>query len=297
MSTQHLSDRRKFIGNVSLLAGGALLTPGIMAATPRKKYTVGEIMDLFLKEVPGAPFPNTVDTLKSGSRDNEVSGIVTTMFATIPVIHAAISHGANFIIAHEPTFYNHLDNTDWLSNDEVFRYKMDLLNKNKITVWRNHDYIHTHRPDGVMHGVLEKLGWRQNVEKDGRMIRIPATPLNNIISHCKDKLGVSMVRYIGDLQESCSTILLMPGASGGQSHIRGLGQYRPDLIIVGELQEWETAEYVRDARAAGKKLSLVVLGHSDSEEPGSVYLADWLKEKTPGVKVFHIPSGNPFMFK
>jgi putative NIF3 family GTP cyclohydrolase 1 type 2 len=58
-----------------------------------------------LKEVPGAPFEQTVDTLKSGNRDIIVTGVVATMFATIEVIRKAIAMKANFIIAHEPTFY------------------------------------------------------------------------------------------------------------------------------------------------------------------------------------------------
>lgn len=99
-------------------------------------WTVGEIMDLFINEVDGAPFSQTVDTLKSGSREMEVTGVITTMFATIPVIEYAISTGANFIIAHEPTFYNHLDETDWLKDDETFQYKSNLLKDNGIAIWR-----------------------------------------------------------------------------------------------------------------------------------------------------------------
>src|SRR5205085_12466509 len=115
----------------------------------QKNITVGEIMDRFIIEVPGAPIENTVDTLKAGSRDIVVTGIVTTMFATLEVINKAIALGANFIIAHEPTFYNHRDDTDWLEGDKVYRHKAALLKQHGIAVWRNHDYIHRHVPDGV----------------------------------------------------------------------------------------------------------------------------------------------------
>src|SRR5581483_9439314 len=105
--------------------------PGIgEAATfikPAETYTVKQIMDKFIAEVGAGVLPNTVDTLKAGSPDTVVTGIVTTMFATIDIIRKAIKIGANFIIAHEPTFYNHTDNTTWLQNDEVYQYKADLL--------------------------------------------------------------------------------------------------------------------------------------------------------------------------
>jgi putative NIF3 family GTP cyclohydrolase 1 type 2 len=68
----------------------------------------------------------------------------------------------------------------------------------------------------------------------------------------------------------------------------------PDVLIVGELSEWETAEYIRDRRAQGKKTALIVLGHAVSEEPGMKYFAEWLRPKLPGVMVRHQPSGSPF---
>lgn len=290
--------RRKFIFNATKIAAGSLLLPPLSSLAHTRTWTVGEIMDLFISKVPGAPFPSTVDTLKSGSRDSVVKGIITTMFATIPVIRETIRAGANFIIAHEPTFYNHLDNTDWLKNNQVYQYKAQLLKDNGISVWRNHDYIHSHRPDGVYQGVLEQLGWAPFTnESTPRNVNLPSpTSLANIIKTLKQKLDISNVRFIGDTHQQCSKILLLPGAAGGERQIRAIAESKPDVVLVGELQEWETAEFVRDARAAGQNLSLVVMGHTDSEDGGSIYMRKWLKEHVPDVQVTHIHSGNPFSF-
>jgi putative NIF3 family GTP cyclohydrolase 1 type 2 len=293
--------RRKFIKNISLTAAGAgilLSSPFAAGAANKKTWTVGQIMDLFLKEVNGAPFPSTVDTLKSGSKDTQVKGIVTTMFATVPVIKQAIAAGANFIIAHEPTFYSHLDKTDWLKDDGVYHYKSDLLNKNNITVWRNHDYIHAHRPDGVYSGLLKKLGWNKYADLSSPWnVQLPETSLSELISSLKRNLNISTLRYIGDDGQRCKKILLMPGAAGGQRQISSISEMNPDVAIVGEISEWETAEYVRDARASGKKLSLIVLGHIDSEDPGSEFMKEWLNKNVAGVPVTHIYCGSPFSFK
>jgi hypothetical protein len=107
---------------------------------------------------------------------------------------------------------------------------------------------------------------------------------------------VYLLRSFGDLSKSCLRILVMPGAAGGRSQIQMMKKYEPDLLICGELSEWETAEYVRDARYQGRLLSLLVLGHSPSEEPGMEWMAPWLEKKVPGVKVTHIASGSPFSF-
>jgi len=295
--------RRKFITHLgkaygaSVLLSSPLISLAVSPLTGSAPVTVGDIMDMFIAEVEGAPFDSTVDTLKAGSRDTEVTGIVTSMFATLDVIQQAIDKQANFIIVHEPTYYNHLDETDWLADDEVYRHKSDLLKEHGIAVWRNHDYIHTYFPDGVQTGVVEKLGWEDYYNpKERHQFEIPATTLKALIDHMKASLGISTVRYIGDLSQTCESVLLMPGAWGGKRQIELTSQVQPDVLVCGEISEWETAEYVRDARIKGQDLSLIVLGHIDSEEPGSAYMAEWLKEKVPNVNVFHIPAKNPLSF-
>lgn len=273
-----------------LAANGALQQPHLNA-----ELTVGEVINIILKEIPGGTIERTVDTLKSGDVGLKVTGIVTTMFATVEVIRKAIALKANFIIAHEPAFYNHTDATDWLEQDKVYSYKKELLAKNNIVVWRFHDYMHTYRPDGVLMGILNDLGWQKlyNASNPG-VINLTPTPLREIIEHAKVKLGIKHLRFVGDANKSCSKVLIMPGASGGRAQIQRIMREEPDLIICGEVAEWETSEYIRDARAMGLNRALLVLGHVPSEEPGMVWLVNWLKPKVQGISVTHVPANNPF---
>ncbi|MET0462251.1 MAG: Nif3-like dinuclear metal center hexameric protein [Chitinophagaceae bacterium] len=290
--------RREFIAlSGKAFASTALLTTSSIAlAAHQEELTIGQIMDAFISEVPDSPFDRTVDTLKSGNREMKVKGVITTMFATIEVINKAIASNANFIIAHEPTFYNHADETAWLEKDDVFNYKMDLLKKHHIAVWRNHDYIHTHQPDGVRDYVVKRLGWTKQYNTESWVADIQPSTLNALIAHAKTSLGIKQLRYIGDPDQLCKKILLMPGAAGGQRQITAIGSRRPDVLMCGEIQEWETAEYVRDARSKGDKLALIVLGHIPSEEPGSAYMADWVRRKFPSVPVKHVGAESPFSF-
>lgn len=293
-------NRRKFL-TTAVGAGVLLLAPIANKASSfiikDETYTVGQIMDIFIKTVPGGALANTVDTLKSGNRDIKVTGIVTAMFATVEVIGKAIELGANFIIAHEPTFYNHADDTKWLENDEVYQYKANLLKEHNIAVWRNHDYIHRIVPDGVTDGVLDQLQWKKYADPQiPNILIMPATSLKDLIRYVKEKLKVDKVRYIGDPSLSCSRVLFMPGAPGGQRQIQGIEKVKPDVLIAGELQEWETAEYVRDAVAEGKKIALVVVGHIASEDAGSEFMKNWLMKNVPGVKVTRVKPGNSLGF-
>jgi len=295
--------RRKFIYNVSAAVGAGLVlsSPLISKAAgfigAEESYTVKQIMDMFIKDVPGGALKETVDTLKAGSPDTKVTGIVTTMFATIAVIRNAIDLGANFIIAHEPTFYNHEDETGWLKDDKVYQFKAELLKKHDIAVWRNHDYIHRLVPDGVTMGVLDRLGWKSHADAAmPNIITLPTTTLKELIRHAKSRLNIEKVRYVGDPNQKCNKVLLMPGAAGGRRQIQAIQSVKPDVLIAGEISEWETAEYVRDALAKGDNLSLVVLGHIASEEAGAEFMLNWLKEKVPSIKTTHVPSANSLSF-
>ena len=294
--------RRKFIRNLSVAGAGiALASPLLGKASGFIKvdgsYTVKQVMDLFIKDVPGGALSSTVDTLKAGSGDTVVTGIVTTMFATIDVIKKAIDFGANFIIAHEPTFYNHQDDTSWLQNDDVYQYKANLIKEHNIAIWRNHDYIHHLVPDGVTMGVLNQLGWTDLADvRLPNVITLPTTTVGEVVKQAKEKLHIEKVRFVGDPQQACTKVLFIPGSAGGQMQIKGVDKVKPDVLMVGEVSEWETMEYIRDARAKGDKISLIVLGHIASEEPGSEFMLGWLKKNLPSIKAKHILSGNSYTF-
>ena len=251
--------RRQF-----LLQSGALLGAGLLAnpfagwgRTLQKSWTVGEIMDLFISQVPKAPFAQTVDTIKIGSRDTVVTGIVTTMFPSIEIIKKAVELKANLIITHEPTFYSGQDETDYLQNDPVFRGKYDLLAMHQLTIWRNHDYVHRMQDDGVRIGVVEELGWKDYYTPGSPILQIPTTSLKEVIDHIKSRMQVPAMRYVGDLNQLVSKVLLLPGAVGGKTQITRIQEHRPDVLICGESNEWETPEYVKTANELGMKLSMV----------------------------------------
>ena len=88
-------------------------------------------MDIVLKDVPGAPFKQTVDTLKSGRPDQVVTGIITTMFATIDIINMAIKTKANLSLHMNSSFYNHQDDPNWVASNHVLKQKEALLEKHQ----------------------------------------------------------------------------------------------------------------------------------------------------------------------
>ena len=61
----------------------------------------------------------TVDTFKAGSPATDVKGIATTGMATFDVLRRVAAAGKNFVITHEPTFYNDKDIITGLAETET----------------------------------------------------------------------------------------------------------------------------------------------------------------------------------
>jgi putative NIF3 family GTP cyclohydrolase 1 type 2 len=224
-----------------------------------------------------------------------VTGIATTMFPTVEVIRKAVRARTNFIIAHEPVFYNHRDQKDIAGTNEMINAKAALLDDNQIVLWRLHDYWHSVNPDGIMKGLLDRLQWTNLAKEDGT-IMLPAQSLQTLITDVKAKLKLKGLRFIGNPTDSVSRVCLMPGASGGRHQIETIQRVKPDLVVCGEISEWETGEYIRDLRAMGTRIALVILGHTPSEEPGMKWLQTWLKPRLPGLPIEFIPAGDPYSF-
>jgi putative NIF3 family GTP cyclohydrolase 1 type 2 len=256
--------------------------------------TIQEAIDAILRATGAEPLVDTVDTAKTGDTGRPLTGVVTTFMPTAAVLTRAAELGANLVIPHEPVFYNHRDETDWLADDPVYRAKRALIDAHGIVVWRFHDYWHRTRPDGILAGVLPRLGWRREGEHERPcIVPIEPTTLADLAAHLKTRLGVPAVRVTGPDDLVCRRVALLVGAPGGRAHVAALRRDDVDALVCGELNEWETCEYVRDANALGRPRGLIVLGHANSEEAGMAYLAEWLRPHLAGVPISHVAAGDP----
>lgn len=298
MAKHHTSSRRDFLASLPLMVGGSTLLPHALAQQhPPSEMTIQEVIDVILEAIPGAPREDSVDTVKTGDPSQAVTGIVTSCFATGSVIQQAVHAGANFIITHEPTFYNHLDETDWLNGDTIYNAKRRLIDEHGIVVWRFHDYWHQHQPDGILTGMLKKIGWERYVDPERpNVCVIPEQSLGYLTTSLKEKLSIPFLKTMGNPLIPCKRVGMLLGAWGGRPQISLLSEAGIDVMVCGEVNEWETAEYVRDAIHFGHQLGLIVLGHAVSEEEGMAWLVDWLQPRLPDVAITHIPATDPFMF-
>lgn len=256
------------------------------------KITVKMVLDRLVEPV--GYQEATVDTLKSGRMDAEVRKVAVVFMTTYAVIKQAIESGAELIITHEPTYYNHMDEGEWLSGNLVYEKKRKLIEESGISIFRLHDYIHSYEPDGILSGMLKKLEWEgyADPEELGLLTLPPSEQhtVRSIVSHLKSKLGINSMLVAGDPDMPVRCFGLMPGAAGCRSHIEYLGRQELDLLIVGETNEWETNEYVRDAADMGLAKALIITGHQKSEEAGMLTVVEMLRKAYPDLQVEFIAS-------
>lgn len=275
----------------------AVPAPRPAAAQIPPAPTARQIVERITARV-GVPWTEpTVDTFKAGDPDTPVTGIATTMMATLDVLQRASAAGANLVITHEPTFFNHLDETARFESakDPVYLAKQAFIREHRMVVWRFHDYWHRRTPDGVQEGVVAALGWdRYRAPGDPLLFVLPPTPLAALARDVKGRLGVDAMRIVGPPDLVISRVALLPGAWGFTEHLKVLPRADVDAVLIGEAQEWETIEYVVDAVAAGLRKALLVPGHVPSEQPGMEECARWLRTFVTDVPVQFVQTREPW---
>ena len=106
-----------------VVAMAAVLQFPATAQTLTAAQTIQRIQQHYSVPLPAS----TVDTIKAGDPATPVTGIATTFLDTMDVLREAARHGANLVITHEPTFYNHLDDKAFFADDPVYRAPLAFI--------------------------------------------------------------------------------------------------------------------------------------------------------------------------
>jgi putative NIF3 family GTP cyclohydrolase 1 type 2 len=280
--------RRQF---ARFAAGGLAAAQAVRAQNGG--VTARQVVELIQKNLGVAWKDETVDTFKAGDPDAPVRGIATTVMSTLDVLQRSAKAGLNFIISHEPTFYNHADDTDHLVDDPVYQHKQEFIAKNNQVVWRFHDHWHARRPDRMAVGLAAAMGWAGHQDGDNeRSYVLPPTTLGALAKDIQSRMKIRTMRVVGDPNTKVSKAAMSAGYSGFQTTLRRLPQV--DVIVLGEIREWEGVEYAHDTVAAGYSKGMILLGHAISEDPGMKECADWLKTLLPDLPIEFVPAGEPF---
>ena len=279
-----------------------------------------DVIDKLLAYHPPMPGYEGCDGYKCGDPQAECTGVATALVPTVEVIRKAAALGCNLLVTHEPIYYMTPDFPEWRGPfpNRIYEEKRTLLRETGMTVYRDHDHIHSDVPDGIFTGVLKYLGWEPyyTPRPDCPLLypcTLPPQPLRAVRQHLIDTLHLNGLRYMGDLDRTVSRVALCahlyPGAFQPRDPV-GPGQYMDyatlliremerengiEVLIPGEIIEWDVLAYIRDAVALGHNKACLNIGHFNLEELGSRYQADWLSGLI-GRPVHYIPTGDSFRY-
>lgn len=283
-----------------------------------------EIVDKILRYHPQLTDYQGCDEYKYGNPRDECTGVAVALVPTVEVLRQMADRGLNLLITHEPIFYQTPDFPEWKGNfaNSVYAEKCRLLSDHHLTVWRDHDHLHAHRPDGIFTGVIKYLGWEEYYRPAAKgemnfsyVVELPATTVGGLGKLLQDKLGLNGLRYMGRPDDRVSRVALVGHLFPNcfyQDGIDEQGYYQDyamklmaamekengiEAIIPGEIIEWTVLSYIRDALAFGRIKACYNVGHFNLEELGMRYMKDWLDELLDRqLPVVYIPTGDGFSY-
>lgn len=309
--------RREFgVILASAAAAGAVADPVASGQNRATGITANDLVERIKKNIGAQWKTETVDTIKAGDPSTVVTGVVTTAMATLSVLQLAMKTGANVVFTCEPTFYGRADARTPAAgrgggrgtvgagalapvpaaspHDPLFTDKNEFIDGHRIVVFRLSDHWRLREPNPFVQGLAAALGWDRG-SPVGRPARfdIPEITLATLAGEVKEKLTArGGIRVIGDPNARIRKVALLPGSAPLAASFEAFPG--TDAVVAGEVREWESVEYARDAVFSGHSKGLILLGRVVSEDPGMQVCADWLRRVVPEVPVRRIAVRDPY---
>jgi hypothetical protein len=286
--------RRRF----TLLAG--TLVAGRIPLNAANALTAQEIVTRIQTSL-GSDRPATSpDGFKAGDPNTPVKGVATTAMATMDVLKRASAAGANLVITYEPTFFGRQDGpappsapsaspgagsgrvpprafVGLTADDPVYKAKKEFIEKSGLVVYRLRDGWQSRKENDMTAGLAESLGWtKYRVKPDDVLYDIPAATAEDTVALIRKNLNLrGGLRAVGDRKATVRKVLLHPGTMTPATMWQRYAE--TDLIVAGEVREWENTHYAADIYTAGEERGLVTIGRVASEDPGMRACAAWLR--------------------
>src|SRR4051812_41547752 len=283
--------RRQF----SLIAG--TLASGRTSLFAASAPTAQDIAQRLQTSLGGEWQPAGPDGFKAGDPSTPVKGIATTAMATMDVLKQALKAEANLVLTYEPTFFGRRDGptpsrsmpasadangrgrgfSGLAEDDPVYIAKKDFIEKNRLVIFRLRDHWQARNENDMTTGLAESLGWTKYLVKpDDVLYEIPDTTAEDTVATIRKKLNLrGGLRAVGDRNARVRRVMLYAGAMTPATMWQRYGE--TDLIVAGEVREWENTHYAADIYTIGEKRGLVTIGRVASEDPGMRACAAWMK--------------------
>ena len=288
--------RRQF----ALVAGAA--GAGVAAEPLTAQAAIRRIQDALGGDAPASD----LDGFKAGEPSTVVKGIATTAIATLDVLKQAVEAKTNLVLTYEPAFFGRADGrapapaapgrspAGFGPADPVVQAKREFIEKNGLVVYRLRDRWQARKQNEMVAGLAAALGWSAHrLQADDAIYQPPPATAEETVALIRRKLNLrGGLRAVGDRKAAVRRVLLHPGPMTPATMWQRYSEV--DLVVAGEVREWENTHYAADMFTAGEKRALVTIGRVVSEDPGMHACAQWLHTVLPGIPATWIGAGDPY---
>lgn len=232
----------------------------------------------------------TVDRVIAGPSDQEVRGIAVCWMPYRKTLREAAERGANLVIAHEPTFYDHWEFRGEPGPEAMqpqIEAKRKEIEELGLTVIRCHDVWDAIQVPDRWAEYLQ-LGPVVGGDRYARVLQVEPQTAEQIarrIAHRTAESGQSTVGFYGDPARTVNRVAVGTGCYSDPLVLRALGA---DLVVAVDdiLRSWIAGTWAED-----EGFPIVVVNHGVSENCTKRHLADLVQSWYPELPVFWIPQG------
>ena len=253
-----------------------------------------DVLEHFLSRAEWVRRDTTVDRIIAGDPATDVDRCMVTWMPSSRALQHAVGRGISLVVCHEPTFWNHRDDT--AKDDPASRAKQQFIVKNGLVVLRNHDCWDRWPDIGIPWAWAQFLGLGtspRQIGAGGTQHRYDIEPASlddvagRIANRCRE-IGEPFVQVTGDGSARVSRIGVGTGCG---CDIATYIAMECDCSVVCDDGScyWSGIQQAEDIHHP-----VIRVNHGTSEEPGMVTLTQYINDAIEGLQAEHLPHGSTF---
>lgn len=239
-----------------------------------------------------------------GEPERPIQGVTTCWAPTLALLERSAAEGRDLLICHEPLFFplcqGDLEGSgaSWIEEKPVEEKiincrRRQVLERSGMVVYRAHSNWDNAPGLGIVDQFAALMGFRREIYRGryARIYEIEPVSLAELALQAKRKLNLSHIRVLG----APARLVSRPGVLiGGLGQLftspEEIAEHGADVGLFGEMLDYT----FRCALELG--LCAIETSHRAMENPGMRAMAEWLKERFPGLPVEFMDSGEIVWF-
>jgi hypothetical protein len=243
-----------------------------------------------------SPYPG-LEGLVAGRGDGDLTGVATCASPSIDVLERAAKSGCNLVLADGHPFYAYdrmwstLPGTpEALAGSPLVAHKRTLIAEAGLTVARLKSAWDARFPAVAADGLARACGYPPD-RRDGDSVSAAIPPQG--VRAVAARIAGHGIRLIGDPDLVVRRAAFADGLVSPAKLGRILRDPAIDLVVAGEVIEWEAGPYMQDVRTNGRRAALMLIGFAASQTALPEAMAGAVRQVLPGVKVTAWQSPDP----